>query len=66
VARTQNVEVALYDMLGRQVATLFNGTLAAGAQREFTIDGTNLSSGTYVYRVVGENFSQTRRVTLLK
>jgi hypothetical protein len=66
VARTQHVTITLHDLLGRTVETIHQGHLAAGGPHEFTIDGSRLPSGTYLYRVVGETFSQTRRVTLLR
>jgi hypothetical protein len=66
VARTQHVTITLHDLLGRTVETIHQGHLAAGSPHEFTIDGSRLPSGTYLYRVVGETFSQTRRVTLLR
>ena len=66
VARTQRVRVALYDALGREVRVLFDGPVEGGEARTFTIEGDGLPSGLYVYRVVGERFSDAGRVTLLK
>ena len=66
VAAAQNVEIALYDQIGRQVATLFSGQMEEGQARAFTIDGANLPSGSYYYQAIGQTFSETGRVTLLK
>ncbi|GIV58266.1 MAG: hypothetical protein KatS3mg042_1179 [Rhodothermaceae bacterium] len=66
VQRTQSVRIALFDLLGRQVATLHDGVLAGEETHQFTIDGSGLSSGIYLVRVVGEQFTATRQVTLLK
>lgn len=66
VAREQNVDIALYNILGQQVATLFSGTVEANQTRTFTIDGNGLPSGAYLVRVVGEQFTETARITLLK
>ena len=66
VAETQPVLVELYDALGRRVATLHDGALAAGTAHAFTVDGRGLASGLYMVRATGETFTATRRVTLLK
>ena len=66
VARRQRVSVGLYDVLGREVAVLFEGVVAAGEVREVVIDGGGLPSGLYLYRAQGETFQATRQVTLVK
>ncbi|RMH54290.1 MAG: T9SS C-terminal target domain-containing protein, partial [Bacteroidetes bacterium] len=66
VRQTQPVRVALYDALGREVALLHDGILPGQTRHTFRIDGQHLSSGLYLYRVVGEAFSETRSVVLLK
>ncbi len=62
----QNVRAELVDVLGRVVATLFDGNVEAGAFQTIRIDGSNLPSGSYVIRIVGETFADARSVTLLK
>ncbi|MEL6773037.1 MAG: T9SS type A sorting domain-containing protein, partial [Bacteroidota bacterium] len=64
--RSEEVRVAVYDLLGREVARLFEGAGAAGSLLTLTFDGAGLSSGTYVVRVVGETFAETRRLTLVR
>ena len=66
VARAQPVRVGVYDALGRQVALLHDGDLAAGTAHRFAVDARSLASGTYFVRVSGEAFSATERLTLLK
>ena len=66
VQTPQDVRVGLYDVLGREVAVLFEGALEAGQVAEVEIDGGGLPSGVYLYRAEGETFSATRQVTLLK
>ena len=66
VARTQRVEVGLYDALGRKVRTLFSGTVQANTRFETRVDGSGLPSGLYLIRFSGDGFSTTRRATLLK
>ncbi len=64
--RTQSVRIEVFDVLGRQVGVLYEGTLAAQTPHTFEISGRDLPSGLYLYRVTGETFAQTRSLTLLK
>ncbi len=66
VAESQQVSVEVFNSIGIRVATLFDGLLAANQSHQFTLDGTALPSGTYIYRVTGSNFSDSRSVSLLK
>ncbi len=66
VAEAQSVTVAVFDVMGREVARLHDGLLSAGAERTFELDGSRLASGVYLVRVTGERFATTRRVTLLQ
>jgi hypothetical protein len=64
VRETQPVQVALYNVLGQRVKSLFAGTLRGGAQPQaIAIDGSGLASGVYFYRVTGQTFTATGRVT---
>jgi choice-of-anchor B domain-containing protein len=62
----QHVDVVVYDVLGRRVADLFHGRLAAGEARTFAFDGTNLPAGLYFIRATGEDFAETRQVSLAR
>lgn len=66
VAQDQNVKVEVYDLAGRLVQTLFSGTVAANEIQHFTFEASALSSGTYLYRVVGDKFVTTKAFRLLK
>jgi hypothetical protein len=59
------VTIKVFDINGREVATLVNEQLAPGTY-ETTFDGSALSSGTYFYKLTTDNFTQTKRLTLLK
>lgn len=63
LAAAQHVRIAVYDLLGREVARLHDGPLAGGAHR-FTWSG-GLASGVYVVATEGEAFTAQQRVTLL-
>jgi hypothetical protein len=54
-----------YDLLGREVATIFAGEKPAGYYR-FTFDASHLPGGIYLYRFESGNFHQTRKMTILK
>ncbi|MEL7363732.1 MAG: T9SS type A sorting domain-containing protein, partial [Bacteroidota bacterium] len=66
VARTQDVQVVLYDVLGRKVADLFTGTLDAEVTRAVEIDVEALPVGLYVVRVTGDDFRAVRRLTVVR
>ncbi len=61
----QMIKVELLDVMGRKVALVFNGKLAAGIH-DIEIDGTGLSNGIYFIKVAGETFTQTTQVILNK
>ena len=66
IARQQEVTIQVYDMLGRQVQTLYQGTLAPSEAHLFTFQASSLPSGRYFIRAAGEYFNNTQTVTLLK
>ena len=59
------VKLKVYDMLGREVASLVNKELTAGSY-EYTFDGAKLSSGVYFYRIDAGDFSEVKKMTLIK
>lgn len=65
IPESANVELTLYDMLGRKLTTIFSGRKAPGSY-EITVDLSSYSSGIYLYRMQAGTFVQTRRLTLIK
>ncbi len=60
-----SVRLAIYDVMGRYIETLIEATQPAGKYRvEF--DGTNLSSGIYIYKIETNEFTTQRKMVLLK
>ncbi len=59
------VSLKAYDLIGREVATIFAGEKPAGYYR-FTFDANDLPSGIYLYQLKSGNFRQTRKMTILK
>jgi len=63
---TQKVTLKVFNMLGQEVATLINNqTIQAGSQT-VAFDASLLSSGVYIYRLVGANTVLTKKMTLIK
>lgn len=62
---TQNVNLSVYDVLGRRVATLVNGPMAAG-RHNVTFEATGLPSGMYLYRLSTPNGSISQKMILMK
>ncbi len=60
------VSLKVYEVLGREVATLVNGELKAGVLHQATFDGTNLPSGVYFSRLEYKDKQLMRKLLLLK
>ena len=65
VAKTGVVKLEVYDVLGRKVATLFDGKKSVGTHT-LTFDASSLSSGVYFTRFTAGNIVQIQKMTLLK
>ncbi len=65
IPKTSNVELKVFDILGRKVAELVNEEKPAG---NYTVDfnASKLSSGIYFYRITSGNFTQVKKMILLK
>ncbi len=55
----------VYDILGREVATLVNKQLKSG-NYEVNFDAGNLTSGVYFYQLQSGNFNESKKMILLK
>ena len=66
VREAHPVRLALYNMLGRRVAVLYEGIAEAGQIQVVRLNGAALSSGLYVVRLVGREINASRQVTLIK
>ncbi len=63
--RDANVRIDILDLTGHVVRTVFSGFMAAGKQ-VLTIDGKDLSSGTYLYTLTSGNVRLARQFMLMK
>lgn len=69
--RRQEVEVAVFDLRGRRVATLADGKFIESGETTFIWDGAADSgapsaSGTYFFRARGDRWTEVAKVTLAK
>jgi predicted outer membrane repeat protein len=61
----RRVTVAVYDVLGRKVRTLVDGAAQAGRQ-EVAFEAGGLSSGMYFYRITAGDYTQARKLVLVR
>ena len=59
------VRLAVYDLLGREVALLVNEMKPAGMYG-VRFDASGLASGMYLYRLTAGSFEETRKMIVLK
>lgn len=65
ISKASIVKLAIYDMLGREVAVLVNQQLTAGSYN-IAYSNKDLSSGIYFYRLTAGNFVETKKMSLIK
>jgi hypothetical protein len=65
LAKSEKVKLAVYNLLGKEVAVLVNGTRNAGPQT-VTFDAKNLSSGVYFYKLEAGSSVLAKKMMLLK
>jgi len=65
VPQTGQVSLKVYNTLGQEVATLYNGVQSAGNYRA-TFDGKGLASGLYLYRLKADKVSITKKFILMR
>jgi phosphopantetheinyl transferase len=60
-----NVDLSIYDMNGKKVATLVNGSKLAG-YHSVNWDASNVGSGIYFYRLQAGSFVETKKMVFMK
>ncbi len=65
LSERSHVQVKIYDLLGREVATLVNENLQSGMY-SIQWDASNTPSGVYYYKLQTEKFTETRKLLLTK
>ncbi len=59
------VQLKIYDVLGKEVATLVNEVQSPGNYK-LEFDGSRLSSGIYYYQLRTDKFVETKKMLLMK
>jgi hypothetical protein len=65
VAKAGNVKITVYDILGNEIQTIVNHKHENG-NYSADFDGSKLSSGTYIYKIETGDFSEVKKMTLIK
>jgi hypothetical protein len=65
LSENSHVNLKIFDVLGREVATLMNEKKSKG-NYNVTWDASHMPSGIYFYRLTTENFSQIKKMLLIK
>jgi len=63
---SQNVDVAVYNLLGQKVATIYAGPVVKDRVHRRTVDVSTLASGVYFVRVLGETMRVTEKLSVVK
>jgi len=65
IPKAGNVKISLYDITGKQLVDILNENKSAGSYT-FRFDAGYLSSGVYFYKLTSGNYSETKRMTIIK
>jgi len=59
------VKLVIYDLLGREIEVIVNENLKAGSY-SFKWNASNYPSGLYFYKLTTNDFTETKKMILLK
>lgn len=65
IPQTTQISLKVYNMLGQEVATIFEGRMRSG-HHNLKFDAAHLASGVYLYRLQAGKVSTTKKFTLIK
>jgi hypothetical protein len=65
IAKSGNVKLVVFDILGREVSTLVNENLNPGTY-QVSFDGSSFSSGVYFYKFTTDDFAEMKRMIMVK
>lgn len=65
IIESGEIEIRVYDLVGKQIALLYSGPLSEGLH-SYQFDGTELPSGIYFYEVKSPKFLEVRKMILAK
>ncbi len=61
-----NVSLKIYDILGREIATLIRNEEKSAGTYEVTFDASVMASGTYIYKLTANNQTISKKMNLIK
>jgi photosystem II stability/assembly factor-like uncharacterized protein len=65
IPKRSNVKISIYDILGKEITVLVNEELNPGTF-EVNWDASNFPSGVYFYKIETEEFSESKKMVLIK
>lgn len=65
VVTSKNINITVFDVLGKEVATLVNKKFSPGVY-EVSFDASKLSSGIYFYKLITDDFVDTKKMMLIR
>ena len=65
IPKSTFVRLSVFDITGREIAVLANENIRAG-EYETTWDASGVASGVYFYRLITSDFTQTKKMSLIK
>lgn len=65
LVKTGRYSLRVYNILGQEVAVVFNKEMNAG-HHKFTFDASRFASGMYIYRLTGNNVNISKKMLLMK
>ncbi|MDI6768033.1 MAG: T9SS type A sorting domain-containing protein, partial [Bacteroidota bacterium] len=66
VEKVEHAAVVVYNVLGQEVARLFDGIAEPGYYYKVQLNGSSLGSGLYFYRVITDSKSDLKKMLLIK
>jgi len=65
IDEAKEVKVSVYNLTGKRISTLHDGRLSKGIHK-FTFNANNLSSGTYIVRMIADGQTYQQNIVLMK
>jgi hypothetical protein len=65
IPKTGNVQLVVYDVMGREVAVLINNVMNSGTYN-LEFDASGLASGVYMYKLASGDFTDIKKMILVK
>ena len=66
IPKTGNYTLKVFNILGKEIETLVNNEQISAGKYSVTFNARNLASGTYVYRLTGNNVNLSQKMLLVK